>query len=124
MTMRVCAFFAAAMTFAALGAPAAAHHGQVGLFDEARVVGGARDVRGREEGRAAELLDLANRLLAVCAAGREIVDEHGGALASERQRSRAPDASGGSGHEPALAFHQTGHPVNLSRSARSGGRAP
>lgn len=38
MTMRVCAFLAAAVTFAALGAPAAAHHGQVGLFDEARIV--------------------------------------------------------------------------------------
>jgi hypothetical protein len=38
MKMRACAFFAAAMILAVLTAAGAAHHGQVGLFDEARIV--------------------------------------------------------------------------------------
>lgn len=38
MKMRACAFLAAAMIFAVSNGVGTAHHGQVGLFDEARIV--------------------------------------------------------------------------------------
>ena len=73
--------------------------------DQRLVVGRARDVAREVLGAAAVGLDLVDRLARAGGRARQVGDDHGGALAGETDRARAPDSARRAGDEPGLAFH-------------------